>query len=278
MTTSVAAPSVPLAPSPIDDSRAAVVEILDDDIPPPGWDQWVSLPAPAPEPSTGALVVRGDSGAVLGGPADGAGASSSRAALPASGGPAAHPEQEREHANTPPAHFIEAQAEQELWQELRDHGTLLKRALNEALRIHSGPAWRLFQVSGFSLGFVVSSLAFFRVRAFSDPVFLPLARRRQDLERRARERYDALGHLDADLNWYRGLYNALDALVEALRSPDRWLVYRAEALLDHPPRQDAQGPGDVSAVEKVMTALLERDNALRRACEDLAGAPSVAAS
>jgi hypothetical protein len=56
------------------------------------------------------------------------------------------------------------------------------------------------------------------------------------------------------------------------------LVYRAEALLDHPPGQDAQGVGDVSAVEKVMTALVERDDALRRAREDLAGARSIAAS
>jgi hypothetical protein len=88
----------PLAPSPIDDSRAAVVEIPDDDVPPPGWDQWVSLPAPAPESPTVALVVRGHGGATLGGPANGARASSSHAALPASGGPAAHPEQEREHA------------------------------------------------------------------------------------------------------------------------------------------------------------------------------------
>jgi hypothetical protein len=56
------------------------------------------------------------------------------------------------------------------------------------------------------------------------------------------------------------------------------LVYRAEALLDHPPGQDAQGTGDVSTIEKVMTALVERDDALRRAREDLAGACSVAAS
>jgi hypothetical protein len=104
--------------------------------------------------------------------------------------------------------------------------------LNEALRIHSGPAWRVFQVSGFSSDFVVSSPTFFRVHAFPDPFSSLLARQRQDLERRARERYDALDRLEADLNWYRGQYNTLDALAEALRSPDRWLVYRAEALLD----------------------------------------------
>jgi hypothetical protein len=128
------------------------------------------------------------------------------------------------------------------------------------------------------LGFVVSSLAFFRVHALPDLIFFPLARRWQDLERRARERYDALDRLDADLNWYRGQYNAPDALVEVLRSPDRWLVYRAEALLDHPPEQDARGAGDVAVVEMVMTALVERDDALRSAHEDLAGARSVAVS
>jgi hypothetical protein len=144
MTTTVTAPSVPPVAAPIDDSQAAVVEIPDEDVPPPGWDQWVSLPVPAPEPPTGALVVRDDSGVALGGPADGAGVSSSRASLPASGGPAAHLEQERERADVPPAHFVEAQAEQELWQELRDHGASLNRALNEALRIHCGLAWRVF--------------------------------------------------------------------------------------------------------------------------------------
>jgi hypothetical protein len=55
-----------------------------------------------------------------------------------------HPEREGERAGAPPAHFVEAQAEQELWQELRDHGASLNRALNEALRIHCGLAWRVF--------------------------------------------------------------------------------------------------------------------------------------
>jgi hypothetical protein len=240
MTTVVTALLAPPAPAPVDDSQAVVVEIPDDDVPPLGWDQWVSLPAPAPESPTGALAVGDDGGAMLGCPADGTGASSSRATLPASGGPAAHPEQERERTGAPPPHFVEVQAEQELWQELRDHGASLNRALNEVLRIHRGPAWRVFQVSGFSSDFVVSSLTFFRVRAFPDPFSSRLARQRQDLERRARERYDALDRLDVDLNWYWGQYNALDALAEALRSPDRWLVYRAEALLDQLPEQDAQ--------------------------------------
>jgi hypothetical protein len=52
-------------------------------------------------------------------------------------------------------------------------------------------------------------------------------------------------------------YEALDALVEALRSPDRWLAYRAEALLDLPPEQDAQAAGGASAVERMRTVLVE---------------------
>jgi hypothetical protein len=31
-----------------------------------------------------------------------------------------------------------------LWQEFRDHGALLNNALNEALRVHGGPSWRIF--------------------------------------------------------------------------------------------------------------------------------------
>jgi hypothetical protein len=41
-------------------------------------------------------------------------ASSSRATLPAPDGTTARPEQERDHASVPPAHFSEAQAEQVL--------------------------------------------------------------------------------------------------------------------------------------------------------------------
>jgi hypothetical protein len=70
------------------------------------------------------------------------------------------PEQEWERVNASPAHFSEAQAEQVLWQEFRDQGSSLNRALNEVLRIHRGPAWRIFQVRSFSLGFAVSSLSF----------------------------------------------------------------------------------------------------------------------
>jgi hypothetical protein len=66
---------------------------------------------------------------VAGRPGRDAEASSLRAGLPASGGPAASPEREQEHVDTPPPHFAEAQAEQDLWEELRDHDASLNRAL-----------------------------------------------------------------------------------------------------------------------------------------------------
>jgi hypothetical protein len=59
----------------------------------------------------------------------------------------------------PPA-FADARGEQELWGELRSHGATLNRALNEALRVHGGPAWLVFQVSH-----GCSSLFLFRFRA-----------------------------------------------------------------------------------------------------------------
>jgi hypothetical protein len=74
----------------------------------------------------------------------GAEASSSCAGRPASGDPAASLGQGQERVDTPPPHFADAQEEQQLWEELRGHGASLNRALNEALRIHGGPAWRVF--------------------------------------------------------------------------------------------------------------------------------------
>jgi hypothetical protein len=45
----------------------------------------------------------------------------------------------------PPA-FADARGEKELWGELRSHDATLNHALNEALHVHGGPAWRVFQV------------------------------------------------------------------------------------------------------------------------------------
>jgi hypothetical protein len=104
MTMAVTAPSIPPAPASVDDSQAAVVEIPDEDTPPPGWDQWGNLAAPAPEPPTGVFVVRDDSGVASGRPAGDAEASSSRAVLPAPDVVVARPGQERGHTGALPTH------------------------------------------------------------------------------------------------------------------------------------------------------------------------------
>jgi hypothetical protein len=53
-------------------------------------------------------------------------------------------------------------------------------------------------------------------------------------------------------------------------------VYRAEALRDQPPELDAEAAKDVPAVERVKAALVDRDEVLHKAQEDLAGARTVA--
>jgi hypothetical protein len=160
MTMATSALSVSPVPAPAGGDQVAAVEIPEDDAPPPGWGQWENLLTPAPEPPVGVLVMREDGCVMSRRLMHSAEASSSRAALPASDSTAACPEQGRERVNAPPAHFSEAQADQALWQEFCDHGSLLNQALNEALQIHGGPAWRIFQVRGLSLGFVVSLLSF----------------------------------------------------------------------------------------------------------------------
>jgi hypothetical protein len=40
-------------PAPAGGPRAEVVEVLDDDSPPPGWDQWASFPTRSPSPRRG---------------------------------------------------------------------------------------------------------------------------------------------------------------------------------------------------------------------------------
>jgi hypothetical protein len=160
----------PPAPVPIAVDQVAVVEIPDDDIPPPGWGQWENWPTPAPEPAAGVLVMREDGCVMPRQPTHGAEATSSRAGLPAPDAIVAHLEQERGPTSTLPAHFNEAQAEQALWQEFRDHDTSLNNALNEALRIHAGPAWHFFKVRVLIIEFEVFP-CHFCARAFPDFAF-----------------------------------------------------------------------------------------------------------
>jgi DNA repair exonuclease SbcCD ATPase subunit len=82
--------------------------------------------------------------------------------------------------------------------------------------------------------------------------------------------------MSSELRQLRAQRNALDALVEALRTRDAWLAYRAEALRDHLLELEGQSTEGASAVEKVHTALIDRDEALQQAREDLARARTVA--
>jgi chromosome segregation ATPase len=82
--------------------------------------------------------------------------------------------------------------------------------------------------------------------------------------------------MSSELRRLREQRDALDALVEALRIGDGWLAYRAEALRDQLLELEAQTAEGGSAVEKVRTALVDRDKALQRAREDLANACTLA--
>jgi hypothetical protein len=105
-------------------------------------------------------VVREDGCVVPPQPTHDGEASLSRAGLPAPNTAVVGLEQEREPVDVPLAYFNEAQAEQALWQEFRDHGALLNNALNEALRIHAGPAWQIFKVHAFGVELEVFSCRF----------------------------------------------------------------------------------------------------------------------
>jgi chromosome segregation ATPase len=86
-----------------------------------------------------------------------------------------------------------------------------------------------------------------------------------------------LARLSSERDWYRDEYDTLDTLVEALRTDNGWLEYRLQVLQDTFLDQGAQAMEDASAVERVTTTLLERDEALRKAHEDLAVMRTVAA-
>jgi hypothetical protein len=114
-----------------------------------------------------------------------------------------------------PPHVADAQEEQQLWEELRDHGASLNRVLNEALRIHGGPSWRVFQVCRCSLAccFLLCSVVFAFVSAARHSWVLVCWW--QELELRARDRYDAFDQMSAELRQLREQRDALDTLAEA---------------------------------------------------------------
>jgi hypothetical protein len=150
--------------------------------------------------------------------------------------------------------FANAQEEQHLWGELRDHGTALNRALNEALQIHGGPAWRVFQVRRCCL---FSSISSFSRSFLVAQCLLVLVCWRQELENHARDKYGAFDQMSAELRQLREQRDAFDALVEALRTQDCWLSYRAEALRDQLLEHEGQAAARPPALERICTTLID---------------------
>jgi chromosome segregation ATPase len=99
----------------------------------------------------------------------------------------------------------------------------------------------------------------------------------QELELRARDRYGALAQMSAELRQLREQRDALGALAEALRTRDGWLTYRAGALRDQLLELEGQHMPRASTVERVRTTLINRDEVLQQAREDLERARSMAA-
>jgi chromosome segregation ATPase len=75
--------------------------------------------------------------------------------------------------------------------------------------------------------------------------------------------------VNAELHQLRERCSAFDALADALRTPDGWLSYRAMALRDELHESTRQDPTLPSSLERVCTALIDRDEALRQARSDL---------
>jgi predicted nucleic acid-binding Zn-ribbon protein len=82
----------------------------------------------------------------------------------------------------------------------------------------------------------------------------------------------------AELHQLRERCDAFDALADALRTPDGWLSYRAMALRDQLHESTRQDPTHPSSLERVCTALIDRDEALRQARSDLEKMRTLAAN
>jgi chromosome segregation ATPase len=82
----------------------------------------------------------------------------------------------------------------------------------------------------------------------------------------------------SELYQLRERCDAFDALADALRTPDGWLSYRAMALRDQLHESARQDPAHPSSLERVCTALIDRDEALQRARADLEKTRTLAAN
>jgi hypothetical protein len=189
----------------------------------------------------------------------------------------AQPEQELHHSGAPRAPLDEAQAEQALWQEFRDHGASINNAPTEALRIQGDLSIRLFEVGVLHSTRRLFLILFSSEHSVSD--FFPRVPDRclQELQSWTRARYNRITQLSSKHNWYRGQHDALDALVEALRTDNGWLEYQLRAVQDALLDQRTQTIECSFAVDRVKTVLLERDGAPAVENSDLQKARAVLA-
>jgi hypothetical protein len=138
--------------------------------------------------------------------------------------------------------------------------------LNEALRIHGGPAWRVFQVRRCCLFPLISS---FSCLFLATRRLLVLVCWRQELEHRTRDKYGAFDQMSAELRQLWEQRDAFNALAEALGTPNGWLSYRGEALRDQLLEHEGQAAARPPALERICTALIDRDEALQQAHGDV---------
>jgi DNA repair ATPase RecN len=82
--------------------------------------------------------------------------------------------------------------------------------------------------------------------------------------------------MSAELRHLQEQGDAFVALAEALRTPDGWLSYRAEALRDQLQECEREAPARPSTLKRICTALIERDEALQQARGDLEGMRTLA--
>jgi hypothetical protein len=82
---------------------------------------------------------------------------------------------------------------------------------------------------------------------------------RQELEHRARDKYGAFDRMSAELHQLREQRDAFGALADAMGTQDGWLSYRAEALRDQLLEHEGQAAARPPALERICTALIDRD-------------------
>jgi hypothetical protein len=82
--------------------------------------------------------------------------------------------------------------------------------------------------------------------------------------------------MSAELRQLREQRDAFDALAEALGTQDGWLSYRAEALHDQLLEHEGQAAPCPPALERICTALIDRDGALQQARGDMEKVRTVA--